>query len=308
MRALHARATALAQSWQPQLVQFEYSVMGQYVSAFRGCAAPRVLNQHEPAGMAAQSLPDPVGAMGRLRQYLDQHAWRRYERAVIRRVDAVVAFTEIDRHAMASYGLRTPIVCIPFGTVLPEQPLSPVGHLPPSVLFVGSFIHPPNTDAALRLLRDIFPAVRREFPEAVLHIVGDRPPREVREAAGPGVVVTGYVPDLTPYLDGAAVVVAPLRVGGGMRVKVVEALAAGKALVASPLAASGLSVADGEQVILAETDDQFGDAILRLLRDPERRAALAQRAHAWASAHLDWDESISAYERLYDSLISSSQR
>jgi polysaccharide biosynthesis protein PslH len=308
MRALHARATALARSWHPDLVQFEYSVMGQYVSAFRRCRAPRVLNEHEPAGLAAQSLSDPVGALGRVRQYLDQHAWRRYERAVIRRVDAVVAFTEADRHTMSRYRLPTPIVCIPFGTVVPEQPLNPVGQLPPSVLFVGSFIHPPNVDAALRLIRGIFPLVRREFPEAVLHIVGDRLPREVSEAAGPGVVLTGFVPDLRPYLDRAAVVVAPLRVGGGMRVKVVEALAAGKAVVASGRAISGLSISDGEQVLLAETDHEFGDAVVRLLRDPERRAALAHRAHAWACAHLGWDESISAYERLYESLVSKSQR
>jgi glycosyltransferase involved in cell wall biosynthesis len=122
------------------------------------------------------------------------------------------------------------------------------------------------------------------------------------------VVLTGFVPDLRPYLDRAAVVVAPLRVGGGMRVKVVEALAAGKAVVASGRAISGLSISDGEQVLLAETDHEFGDAVVRLLRDPERRAALAHRAHAWACAHLGWDEPISAYERLYESLVSESQR
>src|SRR2546422_10461962 len=100
------------------------------------------------------------------------------------------------------------------------------------------------------------------------------------------VIVTGPVPDVTPYLDRTAIVVVPLRLGGGMRVKVLEALAAGKAMIASPLAVEGLAVVDGEHAVLAETDQQFCDAIVQLLADPARRAALAGSARAWACAHL----------------------
>jgi glycosyltransferase involved in cell wall biosynthesis len=91
-----------------------------------------------------------------------------------------------------------------------------------------------------------------------------------------------------------------------MRVKVLEALAAGKALVASPLAVEGLELTDGDQIIIAQTDQEFCAAIVALLADPEQRAALALRARAWACANLGWDKSVAAYERLYDSLIGGS--
>ena len=100
----------------------------------------------------------------------------------------------------------------------------------------------------------------------------------MRELAGDDVVVTGRVQDVTPYLDRAAVVVAPLRLGGGTRVKVLEALAAGKAVVASPLAAEGITQCDGEHLLLAESDEEFADATTRLLDDPDARSALGRRA------------------------------
>jgi glycosyltransferase involved in cell wall biosynthesis len=92
-----------------------------------------------------------------------------------------------------------------------------------------------------------------------------------------------------------------------MRVKVLEALAAGKALVASPLAVSGLDVVDGEQVILAEGEDEFVEALSRLLGDPARRAALGAQAHAWAEANLGWDRSVACYEHLYRQLVAARQ-
>jgi len=98
----------------------------------------------------------------------------------------------------------------------------------------------------------------------------------------------------------------PLRLGGGMHVKVLEALAAGKALVATPLAIEGLDLADGEHVLLAETDQQFCDAIVQLLTYPERRTSLAARARAWANTNLRWERSIALYEGLYEKTIARS--
>jgi glycosyltransferase involved in cell wall biosynthesis len=97
--------------------------------------------------------------------------------------------------------------------------------------------------------------------------------------------------------------VAPLRLGGGMRVKVAEALAAGKAVVASGLAAEGLGARDGDELLLADNSDAVADAASALLLDPARRAALGTRARAWAAEHLAWDAPAAAFERLYDSLL-----
>jgi glycosyltransferase involved in cell wall biosynthesis len=110
------------------------------------------------------------------------------------------------------------------------------------------------------------------------------------------------VPGVTPHLDRAAVVVAPLRLGGGLRVKVLEALAAGKPVVATPLAAAGLDVADGAEIILAESAEAFGAAVGRLLIDPARRVALAARAREWAIANISPERCAEGYEALYDEL------
>lgn len=298
-----ARAAALAQSWRPDVVQLEFSVMAQYLAALDACPAPRVLTEHDPPAAAARELWRSGRAAGRLFPYLNTRAWARFERSVARRVQAIVVFTERDRQAVASFARETPVVRIPLGAELPAQPLDPLGAPPASLLFVGNFVHPPNADAAVRLIRDIFPLVRDRCPDLRLQIVGDRPPPQLRQLASAQVDITGRVPDVTPYLDRAALVVAPLRLGGGMRVKVLEALAAGKVLVASPLAAEGLDLADGEQIVLARSDAEFADAIVGLLSDPGRRAALAARARAWACANLGWETSMAGYEALYRRLL-----
>ena len=297
------RVRTLAQAWKPDIVQIEYHVMGQYLPALRNCAAPRALIQHDPGARAERDRRKSWRGLPKLLSHLEIRGWERYEETIMRQVQAIVVFTDRDRQALAPLARRTPIVRIPIGTVLPERPLDPLGCSPPSLVFVGSFIHPPNTDAAARLIGAIFPRVREQFPQLSLFVVGDGPPAWVRKMAGENVFVTGRVPDIHPYLDRAALAVVPLRLGGGMRVKVLEALAAGKAVVASPLAVEGLDVTDGEQVVLAETDQQFCDALSRLLRDPDGRAALARRARAWACANLGWETAVASYEALYTSLL-----
>jgi glycosyltransferase involved in cell wall biosynthesis len=144
----------------------------------------------------------------------------------------------------------------------------------------------------------IFPAVRAQVPSATLRIVGANPPASLAASAREGVEVTGEVPDVLPWLNDAALIVAPLRLGAGMRVKVVEALAHGKAVVASPRAIEGLDVTDGVHVALADTDAEFVAKIVALLRSPTTRAAHARNARDWAAANLR------EYETLYDSLLS----
>ena len=162
------------------------------------------------------------------------------------------------------------------------------------MLFVGNFLHAPNIDAAMRLTQSIFPLVRRARPDAQLVIVGPEPPAALQSAGGDGVTITGPVDSVVPYLDAASVVVAPLAQGGGTRVKVLEALAAGKAVVASRRAAAGLDVVDGRHILLADDIGEFAAAIVRLLNDEKARIALARGAREWACAHGGWEPVVAA--------------
>lgn len=298
--AFARRAAELMADWRPDVVQLEFPVMGQYLPALAGSGAPRVLVDHDAS---LQDLRSWRGPFGGLVARLDERAWRRFERGIMEQVQAVVVFTERDRRALERLGAGTRVVRIPFGVPLPDAPLDPVGSPPPAVVFVGNFRHAANVDAAGWLAQELFPRVRAAAPDAQLTIVGAAPTEEVAALAGDGVSVTGKVPDVAPYLDRAAVVAAPIRIGGGMRVKVLEALAAGKAVVATPLAAEGLDVVSGEQLEIAASDEEFASALARLVADESRRRELAERARAWAGERLGWDNAVAGYEQLYRELL-----
>jgi glycosyltransferase involved in cell wall biosynthesis len=300
--AFHTAAAELGAAWRPDVVQAEYHVMAQYFAAIPGRPA-RVLRQLEPGAATAAERGKARRGLGRTIGALDRWAWRRYESSAMRQADVVATLTQRDRATLAPLAGRTPLVVIPLGVPLPERPADPCGRRPETILFVGNFIHPPNVDAAERLIRSVFPLVRRAVPTAELRIVGPDPAGALRAIASAGVTVTGEVPDIREQLEDAGIVIAPLRSGGGMRVKVAEALAAGKAVVATALAAEGLDVRTGRQLVLAETDQDLAEAVVALLRSPGQRAELAGRARAWALSALGWERPVAAFETLYGSLL-----
>ncbi len=290
-----SRLEQIASSWQPDVVQLEFRIMGQFLPALDGTSAVRVLVDHDAVSVEGHQP-------SRLFAPLEAYAWKALARTVSDHADAIVVFTRRDQELVERLNRSTPVERIPLGYDLPPRALDPRGTSEHGILFVGSFIHPPNVDAAERLAREILPLVRERVPDATATLVGSYPSARVEALGGNGVDVQGDVPDVKPFLEAAAVVAAPVRLGGGMRVKVLETLAAGKALVATSLAVDGLDVVDGRDVVLAESDDAFADALVALLLDAERRVALARAAGRWAARNLDIDSRVRAYEALYASL------
>ncbi len=298
--AFEKRIEALLRTWEPHLIQAEFHVMGQYLPAARD--RPGVLVEHEPGYAAARERWRLARGPLRLARRIDARAWRRFERDLLAQVDATVAFTPRDAEDLERLGGR-PVTCIRPGISLPSHPLNAAGSPPDSVLFAGNFMHPPNLDAAWRLATVIHPRLRARFPDVRLYLVGDQPPERLRRLSTAHCVVTGRVPDVTPFLDRAAVVAAPLRHGGGIRVKVLEAISTGKAVVASALAIEGIGLVAEEHCLLAETDQEFVEAIGSLLESPERRARIAAAAHAYAQSALGWSRTIASYDALYERLL-----
>jgi glycosyltransferase involved in cell wall biosynthesis len=283
-------------------VQIEFDIMAQYAGALAACAAPRVLTVYDAKTTSWQDGHGMLGLLTRLLNLADAWAWRRYRRAQAARMDALVVFTAADRQRLEELGITTRLRQIPLAVPVPEQARSNAEAVPAELLFVGNFMHPPNIDAARRLISSIFPAVRARCPTVRLLIVGPNPPSDFTTTQAQ-IVVTGEVPDVEPYLERASIVVLPIRLGGGMRVKTLEAFAAGKAVVASSIAVEGLPVGDGEQVVLAEDDEAFVSAVVQLLEDHERRARLGADAQRWARQHISWSASVRAYEQLYAELL-----
>jgi glycosyltransferase involved in cell wall biosynthesis len=157
-----------------------------------------------------------------------------------------------------------------------------------AVVFTGRMNYRPNADAAIYFVRDILPTVLHARADAIFYVVGSDPPPEVRALAGPNVVITGAVDDVRPHLHRAAVVVAPVRAGSGTRLKILEALAAGKAVVSTPLGCEGLDVQDGKDLLVAGSPEKFAAEVVRLLDDPGSSAVLGATGAARVAQAYGW--------------------
>ncbi len=159
----------------------------------------------------------------------------------------------------------------------------------PRLVFVGAMDYYANIDGARWFVQEIFPLIREREPQAEFFIVGSNPTREVKKLGErQGVTVTGFVDDVRPYLRGATACVVPLRIARGVQNKVLEAMAAGKAIVATPESVAGLTVEDGEQLLLAQTPQEMAEAAIRIIREESLRKTLAARARSFVEVQHDW--------------------
>lgn len=285
--------------WRPSVVQAEFSAMGQYLPRSDEYDGVSVVTFHEPGIVGAtERIAD--GSLTKPFWIVESRRWRAFESALLRRVDAAVAFTARDAGVLRELERAADVEIIPLGVELATEPFDDKPDATKRLLFVGNFVHPPNIDAAELLAHVIHPALRVRFPSLELWIVGPGAPRRLTGQAG--VKVTGEVPDVAPYLRLATIVVVPLRKGGGMRVKVLEAMAAGKAIVATPLAVEGIDVASGREVVVASEPEEFIAAITELLSDADRRRHLGVAARTLIEADHSPRAAAAAYESLYTRL------
>lgn len=221
--------------------------------------------------------------------FLAKH--RRYERVFLPPVGLATFVSEADRDSFARRHPRLPLTVIPNGADLERfaRPADrPVETLGPSVLFTGNMGFPPNEDAAEHLVRDVAPRVWRRRPEVRFVLAGAEPSARVQALAGERVEVTGWVEDLRPYLWAAGVVALPMRIGTGIKNKLLEAWAASAAVVATPRACQGVPARDGENLLVAAGPGPFAEALLCVLDDAGLRARLAAGGIQAVRAHHAW--------------------
>jgi glycosyltransferase involved in cell wall biosynthesis len=211
-----------------------------------------------------------------------------YEQNVVQTVHHIVAVSEHDRHLMSEWTDSERITVAPTGVDLQQYCPGPAtGAIKPLVLFVGAMDWEPNIDAAEYFCHDIWPLLQAKVPGARFRIVGRNPHRRVQRLASSSVEVTGSVPSIVDHLRESAVVVVPLRVGGGTRLKIYEAMATGKAVVSTSVGAEGLNVHHGQDIVLADGPVAIAGAVTALLQDVELRRRY-QRAAAALAAKYDW--------------------
>jgi O-antigen biosynthesis protein len=289
-----------------ELIQLEYTQMACYADQSR--RIPTVLTKHEvdfaACGRRARTEINPLLKFRWFYNYL-QVLDR--EIALLRRVDAAICMTDADAGELRKFCTSVPVNVINTGVDLeyfapPAQPSNES-----RLVFVGAFRHEPNVDAMVHFCRKILPLVRERVPEARLCIVGSSPPPEIlRLGTIPGVEVTGFVPDIRPFMAASSVYVVPLRLGVGIRGKILEAWGMAMPVVATPVACAGLRYESGQDLMLAGSDADFAAQTVALLQDPSLRAALGRNGRAIAEKHYGWDASARQLDSLYRSLITHS--
>ena len=231
---------------------------------------------------------------------------KREEIRFLKEFDAIAAITEEDAAIMRSYVPETKIRIIPAGVDTEFFRQSELPEDPDQILWIGSLAWDPNHDAVRYFLTSIFPRILAERPSAKFDIIGtdSERVRSISTKFGTSVRIRGRVPDVRDFLANSAVLVVPLRIGGGMRLKLLDFFASGKAVVATSIAAEGNLAQSGQELIIADSTENFADSILNLLSDPGERQRLASQARRLVVQQYSWKRIGEDLIRQYEDVLS----
>lgn len=242
---------------------------------------------------------NPLWKLLALREYL---TWARAENHYTQLADHVLTVSDDDRKAFLEFLPPEKVTTVPTGVDLdyfqPRQGTPEAA----SIVFTGSMDWLPNEDAIAYFASEILPIIQRSVPDVTFWVVGRKPTRKVLSIAegNPAIRVTGTVEDIRPYVQKAAVYVVPLRIGGGTRLKIFEAMAMGMALVSTSIGAEGLPVRDGENIFLADTPSEFARQTIRLLGEPAVRNRLGLAARALVEGRYSWSAVTDVLDRVLE--------
>ena len=253
----------------------------------------------------------PRGWVGAAYSFVQWQRLRRYERHVCRAADRVVSVSEVDAQALRDLVPGLEPVVVPNGvdvdlytqpvaqlTAVSEAAREDLGR--PGLAFTGKMDFRPNVDAVLWFVQEVLPLIQRDVPDVLFWVVGKDPhPRLASLAGHPAVRVTGRVEDVRPYISSAQVYVIPLRIGGGTRLKVLEAMAMSKAMVSTTLGCEGFDLVPGRDLLVADTPAEFASAVARLLGEPRWRERLGGSAFRFAATLYDWSAIVPKLEALF---------
>jgi glycosyltransferase involved in cell wall biosynthesis len=286
------------------VVQVEFAQMGVFRLPRTGGRPVLCLDEHNiEYEILKRTAAGETGLVRRVYNTLDWRKLRVEELRAWRRFDGCSVTSARDEKLLQADapGVRTAVV--PNGVDVEDfVPGDPAAVEPDTVLFFGAINYYPNTDGILFFLREAWPLLKARRPTARLRIIGPKPPPVIAEWADPSVEVVGYVDDVRAHIARAAVTVVPLRIGGGTRLKVLEAMALGKAIVSTPLGAEGIDVTPEENILLAPDAAGLARQIDRALGDPALSSRLGSEARRLAVERYSWRASADRLVRFYEQL------
>jgi len=296
-KTMQAAIDELCRGTRFDLIQLESSLL----CAFRlPHHIPVIIDEHNIEYEVFQRLWEGERSLARRAFNRSEYArFRRFEQRCWRRADGCAVTSEREVETVRTCAPATPVAVVPNAVDLQYFAPSPARAAAPSLVFNGTLDYRPNLDAARYLLEEIWPLVHRRHPEATLTLIGRSSGVDLRPLRRPGVRLLGEVPDIRPHLRAAAAVVAPIRMGGGTRLKVLEALAMAKPVISTTIGCEGVAVRDGEHLLIADEAATFAARISTVFENPNLAEALGRAGRRLIEAGYSWER---AGERL-DSLL-----
>ncbi|MGB7847445.1 MAG: glycosyltransferase [Candidatus Acidiferrum sp.] len=262
---------------------------------------PRIVFQHNVEFLLRKRQWETESSP--LRKWLFAREWKRtqtIEARVCRSFNRVIAVSDEDRRVFEKEFRIQNVSTIPTGVDSEYFHPQEVEQKPGNLAFVGSMDWYPNEDGMLWFLRDVYPLIRKSVPSAACRIIGRNPSAAMSAAVASlaGVELTGRVSDVRPFLAEAEIVIVPLRVGGGTRIKIPEAMAMGKAVVSTTIGAEGLPFRDHRELRLADGPDEFAKAVIQLLLNSEQRKEIERAARECVTRENGWDSVVDRFDEI----------
>ncbi len=285
------------------IIQMEFAYMAQYVADVQ--QGKTLLHEHDVSYRPTyRRYRHTRAGMNKIVYFLEWCRWARYEPAAGKRCNGIMTVTEQDRQLMEYLTGGSRVYYFPRGVDMARSVTPASGRESHSLLFIGTFRHHPNVDAAEWLLGSILPRILQRFPDTVTHILGADPPASIlgRANACPGVTIHGFVRSAEEYLDRCAVFVAPLRFGGGVKIKLIHAFARGIPVVTTKTGIEGIPASGRQPALTGRTEGELADAICRLFADSALADRVGAAGYALAREQYAWDATTDTLERIYRSV------
>jgi len=304
-RSIRKRIRELCVHEGIDLIHVDLLVMTQYVDPQMNI--PAIVDLHDSMTLLCQRMLNAERDWRkRVFAYLGLISVKRLERALEGTFDLIITNSPVDEQVIRELSTKPRTLTITNGVDM--EYFAPDSTLPEAdkIVFTGVMDYAPNEDAALHFVEDIFPLVKAKRPQVQFWIVGSAPSARVKALTRiSGIHVTGKVDDVRPYVRNATIFVSPLRVGSGVKNKILAAMAMEKAIVATPLSIDGLDLADNREVLLAQDSQSFADKVVRLLVDPEEIRRLGTNGLACVRSKYSWGAKAKSLENAIHSVATS---
>jgi len=284
----------------------EYSVMGQFIHN-NPLLPPvrRIVSVHECYYLARlKAFRYSSFGLGKLKEAINLKGLKKYEFDMYKHADKVLTLTHQDKKKLLDIFPELDIAVVPHGVDVEDFSFSEHKGRERSIVFVGNYLHYPNVDAVLYFYQEIWPRIKSQALEIKFYVVGQGPPPEIRSLSqDDAVIVTGRVDDVRPYLKKGRVFICPVRLGGGFRGKILEAMAVGTPVVSTSLGAEGVPAVQRENIIVADNPEEFTQGILDLINYDKLFERIRKKARKLVEEKFAWQKGVETMERVLEKMM-----